>query len=248
MEVRWTLHDCWSFTGHCSHFTFVRCDKWSTGGCHDCPQINQYPRAITDKSKKNYIEKRDVFTNVNNMTIVTPSEWLKEEVGKSFLKDYPVIVKYTNINREVFKPTPGEFRTRNNLLDKRVVLGVASKWNERKGLQDFIKLSSMLPSDYKIVLVGLDARQIKKLKHICPAILALPRTSSAGELAKMYSAADFFVNPTYEDSYPTVNLEAEACGTRVITYDTGGCRETIHRPDSMVVQDIKEMFDAITCS
>ena len=82
--------------------------------------------------------------------------------------------------------------------------------------------------------MGLSDAQIKEISNNT-SILALPRTSSTKELAQIYTAADVFVNPTYEDTFPTVNMEAEACGTVVITYNTGGCVETIKHTDSVVI-------------
>lgn len=224
MQVKWTLHDCWTFTGHCSHFSFVGCDKWKTG-CQNCPQKKEYPASIfCDASKWNYEKKKSLFTGVADMTIITPSQWLANLVKKSFLKEYPVEVVYNTINTEIFKPTPSDFRERYGLTGKKIVLGVASTWGPRKGLDDFVKLANMLDNRYSIVLVGVTAEQARYLPD---RIISIERTSDQKELAQIYTAADFFLNLTYEDTYPTVNLEAQACGTKVITYDTGGCRETI---------------------
>lgn len=154
MQVKWTLHDCWTFTGHCSHFTYVKCDKW-TSGCRNCPQKKQYPNSIADNSADNYSRKRAAFTRVTNMTLITPSNWLKEKVKASYLSEYPVEVNYNTINTDVFKPTPSNFKQDHGIQDKKMVLGVASVWDERKGLNDFIELSKLLePARYQIVLVG----------------------------------------------------------------------------------------------
>ena len=166
------------------------------------------------------------------MTLITPSQWLADLVKQSFLKEYPVEVHYNTIDTNVFKPTPSDFRERYGLVGKKIVLGVASIWDERKGLRDFYKLAQMLDDQYAIVLVGLSEKQIKELPK---NILGIRRTNSPQELAAIYTAADVFFNPTYEDNYPTVNLEAEACGTRVVTYDVGGCKETIHLKGSQTL-------------
>ena len=167
------------------------------------------------------------------MTLITPSRWLANLVKQSFLKEYPVEVHYNTINADMFKTTLGDFRVRYQLQDKFIVLGVASTWDDRKGLRDFFQLAKMLDERFVIVLVGLNKRQLRSL----PAnIIGIGRTNDAKELAMIYTTADVFVNPTYEDNYPTVNLEAEACGTKVITYDTGGCRETIHDPQGVVIK------------
>ncbi len=224
MKVKWTLHDCWSFTGHCAHFDYVGCDKWLSG-CTDCPQKGEYPKSyIADNSKSNYQRKKAAFCGVVDMTLITPSRWLADLVGKSFLGGYPTEVVHNKIDVNVFKPTKSSFRKNNGVEDKTVVLGVASAWNNKKGLSDFVKLASMLDGSYKIVMVGLTKKQIKKMPK---SILCIERTNSAEELAEIYTAADVFVNLTYEDTYPTVNLEALSCGTPCITYRTGGSVESV---------------------
>ena len=229
--IYWTLHDCWSFTGHCAYFDYVGCDKWKTG-CHHCPQKGSYPASLLlDGSRRNWEKKRALLTGIPNLTIVTPSQWLAGLVKESYLQEYPVEVVYNTINTEIFQPTAGDFREKHGLSDKRIVLGVASVWEERKGLRDFIALAPMLPEHYQIVLVGLTPEQQRTLP---PSILALPRTNSARELAEIYTTADVFVNPTYEENYPTVNLEARACGTRVVSYNAGGSGETLGPGDSLV--------------
>ena len=232
MQVKWTLHDCWAFTGHCAHFTYALCEKWKTG-CGNCPEKRNYPAsAVLDNSRKNYQRKKAAFTGVRNLTLIVPSRWLGDRVKNSFLRDYPVEVCYNTIDTDVFCPTDSDFRKRNNLEDKKIILGVAGVWTERKGLGDFLELRKLLDERYAIVLVGLTKQQVDSL----PAgILGITRTNNARELAEIYTAADVFLNPTYEDNYPTVNLEAESCGTPVITYNTGGCAETLHRTDSLVI-------------
>lgn len=222
--VVWTLHDCWAFTGHCTYFDFVGCDRWKTG-CYHCPQKRRYPASwILDRSRKNWQDKKRLFTGIRNMILVTPSKWLADLVKQSFLKEYPVEVIPNGIDINLFKPTPSDFRKKYGLEGKFIILGVANVWEERKGLNYFLELSRMLRDDEVIVLVGLNKKQIKTLPN---SIVGIPKTNSPVELAKIYSAADIFVNPTLEENYPTVNLEAQACGSYVITFDSGGCRETI---------------------
>ena len=177
------------------------------------------------------------------MELVTPSQWLKGLVEQSFLKGYPIVVRHNEIDRSQFKPTASDFRARCGIGDRTMVLGVASPWTERKGLSDFVRLSAELDiKKYAIVLVGLNAKQIKKLPD---SIIGIEKTESKCELAEIYTAADVFFNPTREDNYPTVNLEAEACGTPVITYDTGGCRETIGMAGSSVVTGYSEGLELL---
>lgn len=230
--VIWTLHDCWAFTGHCCYFDSVGCEKWKDG-CFACPRKKAYPASLfLDKSKRNFARKREIFCGVKNLTIVTPSLWLANLVKQSFLKEYPIQVIHNGIDTEAFRPTEGTFRQDYQLEDKKVVLGVANIWSARKGLADFVQLSSMLPEDYQVVLAGLSDEQIKSLP---PNIIGMGRTKTLTELAHLYTMADVFVNPTYNDNYPTVNLEAQACGTPVITYRTGGSVESVP-PDCVVPQ------------
>ena len=220
--VIWTLHDCWSFTGHCSHFDYVGCDKWKTG-CFNCPEKKSYPASIVfDNSKSNYLMKKELFAGVKNMTIVTPSKWLAELVQKSFLGEYPIKVINNGIDLDVFKPTKSNFRKEHNLENKFIILGVASGWSQRKGFHHFIELSKKIKKDEKIIIVGLTEKQKKSLPH---NIIGITRTNNIKELAEIYSVADIYVNLTLEDNFPTTNLEALACGTPVITFDTGGMQK-----------------------
>ena len=237
--VEWTLHDCWAFTGHCAYFTYAGCSQWQShcARTEPCPQLNTYPKTACKSScAKNFEDKRRIFTCISaeRMTLVTPSHWLERLVKKSFLAQYPVVVRHNEIDRTVFKPTPSDFKERVGIGDRFMILGVASPWTERKGLGDFMRLARELdPERFAIVLVGLSKQQIDELPD---GIIGIMRTDSQQELAEIYTAADFFFNPTREDNYPSVNLEAEACGTPVISYDTGGCRETLHRKESSCVQ------------
>lgn len=232
IPVVWTLHDCWSFTGHCPYFTMVKCDKWKTG-CHDCPQYREYPQTSVDNSRYMYRLKKKWFTSVKNMTIVTPSEWLAGLVKESFLKDYPVKVINNGIDLSIFKPTPSDFRGKHRIGDKYIVLGVAFGWGKRKGLDVFIELARRLdPKKYQIVLVGTDDTVDK---HLPENILSIHRMQNQTELAEIYTVADVFANPTREENYPTVNMEAIACGTPVITFQTGGSPEILDENSGSVV-------------
>ena len=232
-KVIWTLHDCWAFTGHCSYFDYVGCDRWKEE-CHNCPQKYRYHKSLFfDNSRRNYQMKKQLFTSVKNMTIVTPSNWLANLVKQSFLSKYPVKVIYNGINLDVFKPTPSDFRKKYNLENKFIVLGVASVWEERKGLNDFIQLSKVLSERYRVVLVGLSKKQKDSLPE---NVVGITRTSNATELAQIYTAANVFVNTTYEDNFPTTNIEALACGIPIITYDTGGSVESANDSCGIIVE------------
>lgn len=246
IPVVWTFHDCWAFTGHCPYFDAIGCEKWKTG-CNNCELKSHHPTSwLLDNSRWNYEKKRQLFTGIKNMTIVTPSKWLAELVKESFLKDYPIVVINNGINLDNFKQTKSNFKKEYNIEDKKIILGVSSTWCKSKGIGDFVKLSKVLDNNYKVVLVGVTKEQKKKLPN---SILAIERTDNVKELAQIYTAADVFVNPTYEDNYPTTNIEAIACGTPVITYRTGGSVEIIEETGygKIIEQgDIKGIVKAIT--
>ena len=229
-KIIWTLHDCWSFTGHCAFFSSAKCVKWEEK-CQKCPQKRGYPTSLLrDHSLQNFARKKQAFTGIPNMILVTPSQWLADLVKQSFLREYPVTVIHNGINTDVFRPTPSKLREKYHLEGKRVILGVASVWNARKGLADFIALSELLGNREQIVLIGLTEQQCSDLPE---KIIGIQRTNSVQELAEWYSVSDVFFNPTYEDNYPTTNLEAQACGTPCITYRTGGSVESV--PEENVV-------------
>lgn len=222
--VVYTMHNCWSFTGHCNYFDYAHCDKWKTG-CHNCPQKLTYPPSlIFDNSKRNYAKKKELFNKIEKLTLITPSKWLENLVKESFFKDKKVITIYNGIDLNRFKPTEGNFREKYNLQNKFIILGVANVWEKRKGLESFIELSKRLGEEYQIVLVGLNKAQLKKIPK---NIIGIQRTNSVEELAEIYTTSDVFLNTTYEDNFPTTNIESIACGTPVITYKTGGSVEII---------------------
>ena len=242
-KILWTLHDCWAFTGHCAYFDFAGCGKWKTG-CFDCPQKGSYPASFfRDNSRGNFENKKRLFTGIPDMTLIVPSHWLEGRVKSSFLQDYPVEVVYNTVNREIFKPTPSRFREEYDLEDKRVILGVASVWDERKGLKDFLALSKLLTEEYKIVLIGLTAEQIRQLP---PQILGLPRTNSMEQLAAAYSAADIYVNPSTEETFGMTAMEARCCGTEAIVYQDTACEEIVNQFGGIAVpRGAEQLYAAI---
>lgn len=232
ISVVWTLHDCWSFTGRCPYFVMAKCDRWKTG-CYECHYPKKsYPQSYIDTTRIMWELKKKWFSRIENCTLVTPSQWLADLVKLSYLKDYPVKVINNGIDLNVFKPTESGFRCRNGLVDKKIVLGVAFGWGERKGLDVFIELSKRLPNNYRIVLVGTD----DNVDSLLPTnIISIHRTQNQTELAEIYTAADVFANPTREENYPTVNMECLACGTPVITFKTGGSPEILDETCGSVV-------------
>lgn len=242
-KIIWTLHDCWSFTGHCVYFDYVNCNKWKNG-CGHCPQKSEYPARIgPDMSKQHYALKKELFTEISNMILVTPSKWLSGLVSESYMKEYQTRVIYNGVDIEIFKPTESTIREKYNCEDKKIILGVAAVWDKRKGLSSFIELAKSLDDSYQIILVGLRKTQIKKLPR---NIIGIERTNSVQELAELYTAADVFVNPTFEDNFPTTNIEAIACGTPVVSFETGGSGESAKWYGCTVTKDdIEELHNAV---
>ena len=243
--VIWTLHDCSSFTGGCEYFEYSGCDKWKNQACDKCPYNRTIPKRILYyRPKKKLAGNLKLYGDLKNIIYVTPSNWLKEQVAESFLGNNRIEVISNGIDLDVFKRRESDLRTKIGALNKNVILGVALPWSKRKGFDDFLKLSSLLQSDkYLIILIGLSEEQLKNLP--CN-ILGIERTDSAEQLAQYYSMSDVFVNPTYEDNYPTTNLEAIACGTPVVTYNTGGSPESASIYGSVVPKgDVDGLFREI---
>lgn len=232
IPIVWTLHDCWSFTGRCPYFDMVNCNKWEFG-CSKCPYPkNSYPSTRIDCTSVMWRKKKKWFNGIGRCVLVTPSLWLAEKVQKSYLKEYPVRVVNNGIDLDVFKPIESDFRKRYNLENKKIVLGVAFEWTERKGLDVFIELSKKLPSDYQIVLVGTNDVVDKEIPS---NIISIHRTQNQQELAQIYTAANVFVNPTREEVLGLVNIESLACGTPVVTFKSGGSPECVDETCGSVV-------------
>jgi len=246
-KILWTLHDCWAFTGHCAYFDFARCEKWKTG-CENCPQKGSYPASLfLDNSRNNYENKKSLFTGIPDLSLIVPSHWLESRVKRSFLKDYPVQVVYNTINQEIFKPTAGNLRQKYGLEEKKIILGVASVWDARKGLQDFLELRTLMDDRYALVLVGLNQKQIQALPS---GILGIPRTNSMEELAQWYTAADVFVNPSTEETFGMTAMEARCCGTEAVVYQDTACEEIVEKFGGIAVprgaSQLKEAIENLT--
>lgn len=242
-KVFWTLHDCWALTGHCTHFEFINCKSYKNS-CGNCPQLKEYPKSLLcDASSKNHKLKHELFSRMEGMQLITPSEWLRDIMKDSFMGKYPIAVVPTGINLEVFRPTQSDLRDKYNIKDKFVILGVANPWRERKGLYEFIELANKLEDKYKIVLIGLNEEQKKLLPE---KILGLGKTDSIEQMAQWYSVADVYANLTLEDTFPTTNIESLACGTPVITYKVGGSAESIDEKTGYAV-DKCDLSAVISC-
>lgn len=281
-QVVWTLHDCWAFTGHCIYFTYAGCEQWESGcGLYsECPLWNSYPETFKkNQVYNNYLKKKEIFTRIprERMKLIAPSMWMADLVKRSFLCKYDVEVIHNSADKNTFKPTESTFKKLCKIEDKYMILGIASKWSERKGLSEYVRLMDDLHNyNVAIVIVGINNRQIRDIKRFLfskfdvhsqllvgnslfdkfhaeilsvdnnEKIIFCKKTENKVQLAALYTAADVFFNPTKEDNYPTVNLESELCKTPVITYNTGGCAETISMKQSLTVVDYAAAIQEIT--
>lgn len=223
-KIIWTFHDCWAFTGHCSHYTSVRCIKWQTG-CYACPQKKKYPTSwFVDSSKKNYLDKKNLFTGLKNMSIVTVSDWLKNETKQSFFNEYEIKRIYNGVDYKKFRPINSDKRKQNCFYNKRIILSVSDGWSESKGLNRILDVAEVAPADWVFLVVGLNGEQIKKLPS---NIIGMERTGDQQELIELYSLADVFFNPSIEETFGLVTAEAMACGTPAVVLDSTACPELI---------------------
>lgn len=238
--VVWTLHDCWTYTGHCAHFTLIGCNKWKTL-CSKCPHKRSYPKSLfLDRSTRNHKLKKKLFTSLDKVTIITPSQWLADVTKQSYMGKYDIYPIPNGVDLEAFKPTQGDFRKKHGLENKKIILGVASAWGKNKGTEEFAKLSQTLSNDYKVVMVGLSEAQAEKMPK---EILTLPRTNSISELAEIYTAADIFLNPSRQETMGLTTVEAMACGTPVLTSNLTAVPEVVDENSGLVLENLE--IDAI---
>lgn len=243
-KILWTLHDVWSFTGHSAYCDAVQCEKWKYV-CDNCPQIKVYPKSYLDKSKRNYLKKAELFTGIPGLEIITPSNWLAGLVKQSFLASYPLTVIHNGIDTKKFRKLTIKCKNKYGLNNKKIILSVATIWNDLKGYSDFIELAKMLEEEYQIIMVGRKGKDITL--QVPGNIIQIDRTNSIEEMVEIYNMADVYVNLTQCDTYPTVNLEAIACGVPVVTYDVGGSTEIVLEYGGEVVErgDLKGIKTAI---
>ena len=242
--IVWTLHDCWTFTGHCAHFDYVKCDKWKSG-CYACAQKKRYPKSnLFDNSKSNFLKKKELFNLPNSITIVTVSEWLKGVAEKGILKKYPILKISNGIDLKIFKPTENDIKKKYHLENKKIVLGVASTWEEYKGIQTFFELAEQLPDNYQVVMIGLNDKQMKEKPE---EILGIPRTANQKELVEWYSSAEVYVNTSVEETMGLTTVEAMACGTPVIVMNTTASPELVDDNCGIIVEpnDLEGLKQAV---
>ena len=234
IPVIWTLHDSFPFTGRCAQ---NRCTKWKEG-CGNCPHLDYYPGSLFLDNTKHVLKVRSKVYNIPKLTIVTPSKWLANLASQShFGNKHDIKVINNGIDLSIFHPVESNFREKHNLQNKYLLLGLAYYWDDSKGLDVFIELSKRLNNKYQIIMVGTN----DELDKILPDnIISIHRTHSQEELVEIYSQCDLFINPTRDENYPTVHMEAIACGLPVLTFDVGGCKEMLTDKcgDSVEMDDI----------
>ena len=252
-KIIWTFHDLWPITGHCAYYSAVNCDKWMTG-CNHCPNKKRYPVSLgLDGSRKNYEIKQKLFTSLSNLTITVPSEWMASQVRQSFMGKYPVEVIHNGIDTAVFDHNKliADLDIESNKCadetawsDKKILLSVASIWDERKGLKDLVALSDKLSDDYVMVIVGLSKHQISRLPK---GVIGIARTENIEELVSLYSRAHIFINPSLEESFSLVTVEALSCGCPCIVLDTSAVAELVNDDNGVVLHSHKpeDYLDAI---
>lgn len=222
IKVYYSLEDCWSFTGHCSHFLLSNCEKWKSV-CYSCPSLSAYPKSLfIDNSRRNFLQKKQLILSVNP-TIISPCLWLKSVLKESFLKNCKITTIYNGVDTTIFRKKQNDFRRRYNLQDKKIILCISWVWCESKGIKDIISLSNMIEKNEVIILVG----EISKKTKLPNNIIHIDKTNNVEELVEIYSSSDVLFNPTYEDTFPTINLEAYACELPIVCYKTGGTPETV---------------------
>lgn len=241
-----TMHDCWTFTGHCAYFDFSGCDKWKTG-CNHCPSLRDYPKtfALIDPSAWNYRQKQKLFAPLD-ITFVSPSQWLCDLQQQSFLKNKPCEVINNGVDMSVFHPIKSNVREEYGIGNRKMILAVSAGLSPRKGKEYLLQLPLKLKDDEVLVIVGLQKGQEKLLPETSK-VIGIQRTKTADEIVGLYSEADVFINPTLEDNFPTTNIEALACGTPVVAFSSGGSAEVITENTGIAVRprDIDGLVKAI---
>lgn len=221
--VVWTLHDCWAYTGHCSHYTSSKCSKWLSR-CYKCPNLSCYPVSFIDNSRLNFRLKSYYFNMVHNIAIVPVSNWLAKELHKSFLKNNRIIPIPNGVDTSIYKPIDSHVRDKYSIGSGFMVLAVATWWTKAKGFEDYIQIANLVDKDVIIVMVGVSPKQ----KRMLPSnIIGIPRTENITELVQLYSAADIFVNFSIEESYGLTTAESLSCGTPVVVYNSTACPDIV---------------------
>lgn len=240
IPIVWTQHDCWAYTGGCAYYSVLGCDKWQTE-CKECLRKG----IVYDRSNKQFLRRKKLFASNNNLILVPVSNWLEKEIKKSFMKGCEIRTISNGVNIDVFhKIDINEIRSIYGIGNKFLMVAAATSWTERKGLNDYINLSKMLPDDYVILLVGLTAKQIANLPK---SMVGIRRSSNVHELAAIYSAADVVMNLSREETFGLTTVEGYACGTPAIVYNATASPELVTSKTGYVVEqgDMKGIISAL---
>lgn len=248
-RVFWTLHDCWTMTGHCTHFTAVGCYKWKNQ-CSTCPQTRNFPTSyLLDSSSRNHKEKKSIMSGIPNVTVVAVSDWLKSVASVSLLKEYNITRVYNGVDLNKFVHTESNILAEHGIKDKKIILSVADGFDEQKGLPTLLAVAKVAPADWQFLIIGIEKRYMKLLPD---NVIGMERTSNQQELIKFYSAADVFYNPSIEETFGLVTAEAMACGTPAVVMNSTACPELIINDDCGIVLDVnsspKQVVNALTCA
>lgn len=237
-KVIWTLHDCWAFTGHCVHYSWVKCDRWKTE-CFNCPQKKEYPSSLfKDNSKRNYLMKKKMFTSLNDIKIIAVSDWLSSQIKQSFFNKYQIKRIYNGIDHKIFKKVDSDIRKKLKIKNKKMILCISDGWNDRKGYKDIIEWA-LKNKKLIFVMVGLNKKQIKNLPE---NIIGMERTKDLTQLAQLYSTADLFFNPSREETFGMVTAEAMSCGTPILAYNVTACAELVNKRNGIVVNNFSDIL------
>ena len=248
-RVVWTLHDCWTMTGHCTHFTAVGCYKWKNQ-CSSCPQMRNFPKSyFLDSSSRNHKDKKSIMSGIPNVTVVAVSDWLKSVASESLLKGYYITRVYNGIDLNKFVHTESNILAEHGIKGKKVILSVADGFDEQKGLPALLAVAKEAPADWQFLIIGIEKRYMNLLPN---NVTGMERTSNQQELIKFYSAADVFYNPSLEETFGLVTAEAMACGTPAVVMNSTACPELIINEECGIVLDVnsstKQVVNALICA
>ena len=230
-----TLHDCWFYTGKCTHYTLDNCNKWENG-CYNCPRLKKdNPSWFFDRTPEMYSDKKHLYENIPRLAVVGVSNWITEEAKKSILSNSLIITRIYNwVDLNVFKPRNIEsLKKELNLTNKFVLLGVASFWSMSKGIDKFLELSKKISEDTSILLVG----KVPSGTIFPENIVHIEETNNTEELAQLYSLADVLINFSLEETFGKVTAEAIACGTPAIAINSTANPELVGPGCGYVIND-----------
>ena len=218
-----TLHDCWFYTGGCFHYSAAKCDGWLRE-CGQCPKGRTgSPSYLGDYSSDILEDRKRLFKAIPHLTVIGVSKWIASEAKRTFFCNRPVFTIYNGIDLSVFRFRESNLRNRLRLTDKRIILGPAQKWLSPVNKETLDYFTSNMLDEEVLVLFGCK----DTCNYLPHNVIQYGFINNRQDLIELYSSADVFVNCTREESLSLVNIEAQACGTPVVTYDGTGVQETV---------------------